>query len=423
MTEQNQQQNAAPRLVLLSSVLGVTGAIHAGIGLITGGNLLAIAIGGLSAVVGLPISKYYRQEYEVTPSQAVVAVGQVFDDWDLALDGVDMFPNMAPAIARRLRPMRSLVLEDDAPAQWMTNDFWSWHTCYIGNSGSHKSVNFKHHADQFARIYGLDSIWGICDSHYDPSEENEIDTWFYGIPREEIPFYKEPEKEFAALRSFYQEFKRRKENNLKAEPMAALFVDEFERAFPEGQIEQAVKMLADIVDEGRKYQIRLFISNQSPKNKRSGLDSGIIQTMTMVLMGETIGDTTVAWPQDLNGAKGKALTGDVQAMMASRPGAEYVTAVIRPGSNCRLSFRGPHVRQLPDRSQEQIKWEFEEGSAMDRLAADAEQAIATGNISSFTALCRALGLHGHMGLDKSDSDRKYKDDRVQFLFETFGGKI
>jgi len=419
MAMSSENQNAAPRLVLLAGTLGVTGMAHLVLGLLSN-SLLSMVLGGLTGLPAMFLTRYYRQEYEVAPSHVAVALGQVIDDFDIALNEVDTFTNLGPAIARRLRPMRSLVLEDDSPSQWLTNEFWSWHTAYIGNSGSHKSVNFKHHADMFARHYGLDSIWGICDSHYDPSEENPIDTWFYGIPRDQIPFYKEPDKQFAALKAFYKEFKRRKENNLKQEPMGALFVDEFERAYPEGQIDQAIAMLRDLVDEGRKYKMRIFISNQSPKKERSGIDSGILQTMTMVLMGETIGDSTVRWPQDIS-SKAKALIGDVQAAMASRPGAEFTSAVIRPGSYCKLLFRGPHVRQLPDRSQCQVRWEFDEASLTERLREDAELAIESG-ATSFTALCKAMGLHGHMALT-GGGDRKYKDDRVQVLFEEFGERF
>lgn len=412
-------ENAAPRLVLLAGTLGLAGTAQVVFGLLSN-SMLTMVLGGLTGFPSLFLARHYRREYEVTPSQVVVAMGQVVDDFDLALNSIDNWPDLGPAIAQRLRPMRSLVLDDNDAASWLTNDFWSWHTAYIGNSGSHKSVNFKYHADQFARIYGLESIWGVCDSHYDPTEEKPIDTWFYGIPRDQIPFYKSTDTQFAALKSFYKEFTRRKENNLKAEPMAALFIDEFERAFPDGQLDGAIDMLADIVDEGRKYQIRLFISNQSPKKERSGLDSGILQTMTMVLMGETIGDSTVRWPQDIS-SKAKVLIGDVQAMMASGKGAEFITAVIRPGSNCKLEFRGPHCRQLPDRSKHQIKWAFEETTVVDELRVQAEDAIASG-ATSFTALCKALGLHGHMGLAEGGS-RKYKDDRVQILFEEFGGNF
>jgi hypothetical protein len=411
------QQNAAPRLVLLAGTLGVTGIMQTVLGLLSG-SLGSMLLGGIVGGPGLFLASYYRREYEVRPSEVAIAIGQVVDDFDLALNGVDNWGDLAPAIARRLRPMTTLVLEDDSPSQWVTGDFWSWHTAYIGNSGSHKSVNFKHHADMVAQQFGIDAIWGICDSHFDPTEASAIDTWFKGVPRDQLPFYKEPEKQFAALKKFYGEFKRRKENNLKAEPMAALFVDEFERAFPEGQLDQAIKMLADIVDEGRKYQMRLFISNQSPKKERSGLDSGILSTMTMVLMGETVGDSTVRWPQDI-GSKAKALIADVQAAMSSRPGAEYVTAVIRPGSYCKLSFRGPHVRHLPDRSRDQIHWQYEPLDLEGELRAAAADAIAAGGVNSFTGLCRALGLHGAMGLANAPG-RKYRDDRVQLLFEMYG---
>jgi len=413
-----QQRNAAPRLTLITGVAATLGITNAVVGLFTGASLFNVIS---SAIVGFPcafLAKHYKDEHQVAWSDVLVAGAEIVDDFDLALNQVDNFPDLSPEIARRLRPMTKMVLDEDAPATWITNEFWNWSTAYIGNPGSHKSVNLKHHADQLVRINGLDEIAGIFDPHYDPSEEEMLDTWLPGIPRDQIPFYKKPEEGFAAFKAFYAEFRRRMEGNLKDEGLLIFIIDEFQDAFTGGQLAKAIEWLGEIVRGGRKFGMRLFLGMHSPKKNENGLDSSVLMPMTWVLMGKTIDDTTPQWPGDIKRGAGD-LIADVDAAWAADPDNRFTTAVIRPGSFSKLDFTAPTVKQLPNRAKCIKEFVFDDAPWLDRVRDKAATAIDSGEVKSFTGLCRIFKLDGSMARDKKTG--KYKKDEVQVLYEEFGG--
>lgn len=412
MTSSN---DAAGRLALITGGVAIGSTFATAWGLLTGAALPVVLSTGMMGIPATILHRHYRRFYGVGMGDLVVAVGHVVDDLDQSLTD-DKFPDLGPVLARRLRPMRRLALPEMASTDWITSEFWLSSTAYIGQPGTHKSVNLKHHTDQVVRLQGLDALWGICDTHYDPDEPKPLDTWLPGIPREQVPFYKKPEEGFAALRAFYAEFVRRRDNNLKAENFAVLVIDEFQDSLPKDQVGQAVDWIGEIVRGGRKFGMRLLLGLHSPKKGENGMDSSIFWSMTTVVMGLTIADQTVAWPADVKGNQ-KALLADIEATHGADEFARFTVAVVRPASNAELGFKGAMVKRLEDRSQRMVPFVFDSIPWIEQVRAKAETAINDGTAKSFTGLCRALGLEGCMKKDKATG--QYKDERVQVLFEEY----
>jgi hypothetical protein len=346
----------------------------------------------------------------------LIATGQVIDDLDLALNDVDNLPNLAPIIARRLRPMKQLVLDDNAPGTWITHEFWLSSTAYIGQPGTFKSVNLKHHVDQVVRLRGLDCLWAYCDTHYDPDEPKDLDVILPGIPREQIPIHKRPDEALGALQSFYQEFIRRRDNNLKSENFAVLVIDEFQDTLPKAHQKKALEWIGEIVRGGRKFGMRMLLGLHSPKKGENGMDSSVFWAMTCVVMGMTIADRTVQWPADIANNQ-KDLLAALDAELARDETARFTAAIVRPASNADLGFKTAQLKRLENRAHRIQPFIFDETPWIETVEAKADAAISDGKIKSFTALCRLLGLHNNMAKDKTTG--AFKDERTQILNDRY----
>ena len=406
-------KDASARLSLICAASAGVSSFTCLWGLLTGASLPIVLASGLWGIPSLLLTRHYRRSYGVGVGELVVAAGQLVDDLDQVLTD-DKFPDLGPVLVRRLRPVPTLAVPAAQSTEWITEQFWLSSTAYIGQPGTHKSVNLKHHVDQIVRLQGLDAIWGICDTHYDPDEAKPIDTWLPGIPRDQIPFRKAGTEAFSALQGFYREFIRRRDQNLKSENFAVLVIDEFQDTLPKEQLPKAIEWIGEIIRGGRKFGIRLLLGLHSPKKGENGMDSSVFWSMTSVIMGMTIADPTVAWPADF---KGSNLVADLTAQLQSSDTARFTTAVVKPASNAQLGFNAATVKTLQNRVDHLAQFVFDETPWIDQVRAKADAAIADGTAKSFTGLCRVLNLDGSMRKDAQTSS--YKDERVQLLFDTY----
>jgi len=407
-------KDAAPRLSLVCAGSAAVSSFSCIWGLLTGASLPIVLASGLWGIPSILLYRHYRRSYGVGVGELVVAAGQLFDDIDQGLTD-DKLPDLGPILVRRLRPVPTLAVPAVQSTEWITNQFWLSSTAYIGQPGTHKSVNLKHHVDQLVRLQGLDCIWGICDTHYDPDEEKGIDTWLPGIPRDQIPFRKTGADAFATLVGFYKEFLRRRDDSLKSENFTVLVIDEFQDTLPKNQLAAAIDMIGEIIRGGRKFNIRLLLGLHSPKKGENGIDSSVFWSMTSVVMGMTVADKTVQWPGDF---KMNELLPELEAQLCSSDTARFTTAVVRPASNAELGFKAPQVKTLQNRVDHLGRLLFDEAPWIDQVRAKVDDAIATGAVTSFTGCCKLLGLDGSMRKDTKTG--RYKDTRVLALFETFG---
>ena len=409
----NATKDASARLSLICAASAGVSSFTCLWGLLTGASLPIVLASGLWGIPSLLLTRHYRRSYGVGVGELVVAAGQLVDDLDQVLTD-DKLPDLGPILVRRLRPVPTLAVPAALSTDWITEQFWLSSTAYIGQPGTHKSVNLKHHVDQIVRLQGLDAIWGICDTHYDPDEANPIDTWLPGIPRDQVPFRKTGLDAFAALQGFYKEFVRRRDQNLKTENFAVLVIDEFQDTLPKEQLPQAIEWIGEIIRGGRKFNVRLLLGLHSPKKGENGMDSSVFWSMTSVIMGMTISDPTVQWPGDI---KGSTLVADLTAQLQASETARFTTAVVRPASNAELGFKGATVKTLQNRGDHLANFVFDAAPWIDQVRPKAEAAIADGTAKSFTGLCRVLNLEGSMRKDGKTG--RYKDDRVQALADNF----
>jgi hypothetical protein len=413
------------KLSFTMSALGYGAALLTGLNVLGRGPWLATLVTLPTAIAGIPLGKYYRKSNDLGLGDVLTAGFNIYTDLDKAVAN-DALPDLSPII---LRPILGEAVDrftpppDVDPTEWINDGLTESNVAFIGPAGSAKSVNTKAHCDRIVAKHGLEAIYGVLSTHFEWEVEKPIDQWFPGVPREalEAVVSRTKEDNMKRLRAFYQLFKKRRDNDETKAPYRFLIIDDYQYQFPKGSEKEVNEILESIVEEARKYNLRIIVVMHSLKSGRSDVDSEILWSMTCVLFEKAVSDPNARFPADLSGKKREQLLDELLTRTDPQvsPTARYVTAIVRPGS-LPIGFAKPEIKVFPNRADTMREFVLAELAWIDEVAPKIDAGIEDGSIKSWTGIVKAANVQNVM---HKDADGQYKDERVQALAERYADII
>ena len=382
------------------------------------GPRLAIAAPSLmTGVANFGLARHYGKRRELGAGSAMTACVDVLSDYWGMLQTV---PEIDPTevVWRRVtgENIPSFNVETRS-LNWFDRALVTNNLCLIGGAGSGKSVLAKFIADKIVAEHGPDSMFGLLSTHYESNPKNPLDKWFAGVPHQELTgiVCREKDENQIRLNQFYSLMRQRRSAEDTDAPPKFLIVDDFQYQFED--LEDAAAKIQSIVDEGRKYNVRILLVLHSIKTKNVEFDSTALWSMTSIIWKSALADKNSArlWPDDIQDGKKELIAqidSEVNALNHSQ--SEKLIAIVRPGGvqDPKLSFQSAAVRLLPDRAKSQISFKVEDGPWLDSVTTEILEKIEAQEITSFTAACRFAGVGNHM----QKRQGQYRDERVKALW-------
>jgi hypothetical protein len=379
---------------------------------------LAVALPmGLMGLGNLIAAKCGKQDLEVTGSELATSLGMLAEDY-AALFGREIPEAPLDRIPLRRRSENDEgPVDEDAGIEWYNKSVLASNLTFLGSGGSGKSSNGRYACDRIAAEFGLDAFFKILSSHHERDPDDPLDLWFPGADRDEVEklISKDKAENMRYLRAFANLLRYRRENEItkaKAE-YKFLVIDDYRYQFEKDDLQEAGEIIASIVEEGRKYNLRLVLLVHSSKVKNSKLDPSVLWNTTCFVFQSALIDPTMKalWPHQIQGKV--SVIADQLGDRAIELGGQWRTAFVLPGPLDNLDRA--MVRTLPDRKTQGVLFETIEQTWLEEASEKILAAAEDGKVGSFTAACRVVGLDGSMQKTRG----QYRNPQVKELREWF----
>jgi hypothetical protein len=211
-------------------------------------------------------------------------------------------------------------------SSWMTSDFWSTSKCVVGAKGTGKTTFMaqEYYHSVRASVNDKPSTVYCVDVHHDAQDPKY--RWFDGLDPdlEDALFVTKAKDGLKIFRRVFAEAHRRVDNKLKNEGLLKLIIDEYNgfiTRLSEDERKEVTKMNEFIQFECRKFNVEVTlgvhnIKKGDGKTSGSGLDSTVVENMCLIALGNTIGDSNISFPADINR---KQLMADIQIIRSQLP--------------------------------------------------------------------------------------------------------
>jgi hypothetical protein len=380
----------------------------------------------LTGGFNIALARFYGQRREIAGAALVGATMDLAGDYVAVLDTAPAPTIPARSVLARLTGVEADQLTiDTRNLDWFTPKFRGTNLALIGGAGSGKSIIARHVTDcivQGGGALGLELIFGLLSTHYESNPENPLNRWFPGIPPEDLEglICRTKEDCWQRLLAFETLMGKRMQAEATTAPLRYLIIDDYQYQFPKEKQQQAAAIIERIVDEARKYNLRLILVLHSLKGKQNAIDSSVLWSMTAVIFQSALADPNMKslWPSDIVsqgvGNLAETLSGEARVL-----GGQWKVALIRPGSlDC--GWDGAQVKLLPDRSESGVTFDMEDRPWIDAVTEDLLTQVQSGKVSSVTAAMRYAGVTRR----HKNKDGSYVDPKAQAVWdwwqESFG---
>lgn len=237
-----------------------------------------------------------------------------------------------PGLAELLKQMA----EAEQNFDWLTSELIRAQKMVLGAQGTGKSTWLRYEARRF-KAENPDGIIRIIDFH-----RNEEDgPWLPGIPEEDY-LATDVKSALAVIREAKRVGQERIDSKTQNHPPYKLVIDEFQGVadrFDDAGKEELASVVAFILNELRKYQVSITLSSKSLKKEMTGLDSSLIGQMHLLALRNSLSDTTVRLPSDMDA---KALL-KKRSSVASLPGCQHACVYRALGKDAEICVIPPDL--------------------------------------------------------------------------------